>query len=98
MRNGLRQAWLRNNFLPAAVSGDGKNKAMKSAVSLNLFDCKNGEFSTLQYVEYDDLFGRGVSGYSYSQTRSETVAAMQSTIPGSNGEVNARFVCAYPLK
>ena len=98
LRGGFRQAWVRYNHYPARWSLSGSGKLTGSATQLTLFDCKNSETATMQYLEHVERFGRGMAGFMAEHQRAEAVASMQVVVPGTFGETMLNYACSQPLK
>ena len=98
VRDGIRQAWSRQSFFPPMPSTVSPGKMRGSFAALDLFDCKNDEFSGLQTIEYSLNYGLGDSGGSAANGRAESLRGMRSPVPGSVGAATLAYVCAHPLK
>ena len=98
MREGFRQAWVRYNYQPIKKSSSGFGPGVGSSASLQIFDCRNAESATMQYVEYGERFGRGEVGHTSNNVRGQAIKNMTARVPDSYGDFVLQFVCAFPLK
>lgn len=94
-REGYRQAWVRYNHNPPNQTPNGK--PVGSTVQLTLFDCKNEESSSTNYLEYTKSRGEGENVLNNQQTRQEAIKSMSAAVPGSFGETVLHWVCSRQL-
>lgn len=96
-RNGMRQAWWRQNFFPVRP-GTTPAHNIGSILFLHLFDCKNAEAAIFESVLFTRQFSAGDESFGVKLSRGEALKIMRSALPGSIGEDVLAYVCAYPLQ
>lgn len=98
VRDGMRLAWIRNSFSPAAELKVSNGEKYSSTVSLEHFNCPHKEKSVSQLVFYSGRFGSGEVLTTLTWKRSEVKDNLEAVVPGSRGAQVLDFVCNFKLK
>jgi len=96
-RDGYRQAWWRQNFVPPRPTANTK-RVVGTIFHLALFDCKNGKSAFLIKASYTGKLEQGALLYNESRTQLETLDQMKVPLPGSYAESAFRFACSHAVQ
>lgn len=96
-RDGYRQAWWRQNFVPPRPTANTKG-VVGTIFHLALFDCKAGKSAFLIKASYTGKLEQGALLYNESRTKVETLDQMKVQLPGSYAESALRFACSHAVQ
>lgn len=96
-RDGYRQVWWRQNFIPPRPNAD-TGGVVGTIFHLSLLDCKNNKSAFLIKASYTALSDKRALLRNESRTKVEVLEQMKPVVPGSFAESALRFACTHPVQ